>query len=161
MCHLDSLNKSRLNIVHRLVIKADSHIVCTIVKIDIDTARTALLAGIVAPYRAISPSCGVKFYLLNIITITQVGIHNSQRILIRAYETYAGPRHTQSVATPPSLFRWYVIIHHCLGGILVTNHAIQIAMPESIHGYENALVVSPCFEIRWWLWGVSAAAIVN
>jgi hypothetical protein len=83
------------------------------------------------------PSCGVKFYLLDIITIAQIGIHNSQRILICPYETYAGPRHTQSIAAPPSLLGGYIIIHHSLGGICIPNHAIQIAVPESVHAYED------------------------
>eukprot|EP01049_Picozoa_sp_SAG25_P001922 SAG25_NODE_93_length_16012_cov_22.660341_7_plen_76_part_00 len=46
-------------------------------------------------------------------------------------------------------------------GVLVTNHAIQIAVPESVHRHENTLVVSPSFEIRRGLWWVATSPIVN
>jgi hypothetical protein len=78
-----------------------------------------LLPCIVAPYSAISPSCGVKFYLLDVIAIAEIRIDDSQCILICPYETYTGPCHTQSIATPPSLFGGYIIIHHCLANTLI------------------------------------------
>jgi hypothetical protein len=84
----------------------------------------ALLANIVASHSALEPPSRIEFHLLDIVSISQIGIHNSLSILIRAYESYTGPCHTQSVTALPSLLGGYIIIHHSLGGIFIPNHAL-------------------------------------
>jgi hypothetical protein len=59
--------------VHTSVVEAYCYILRTVVKVHINTARAALLTCIVAPYCAISPSCCVEFYLLDVM----VGLLNT------------------------------------------------------------------------------------
>ena len=78
---LYSFIKSWLDIIHRLVIKADSDALGSIVKIHKNGAWAPLLPVIKAAHRTVEKSCGIVFKFLDVIPIGQVRVHDSQRVL--------------------------------------------------------------------------------